>query len=97
MKEYCFVWDTASDELEDLYELEKSYALSGEVSIVLFNLQYSSRRARAQASCAHDVVLRSDIENAISFMSSLMAFGAHSHIFASTLCSSTGARASVRG
>lgn len=51
--------------------------------MVLTGTPYHTSTARGQASAAHDEFSKIDIENAMSFMSSVMAPRAHAHIFCS--------------
>lgn len=58
---------------------------------------HNTQSAQGQASCAHDVFSKNDIEGLVRFMSSLMSREAHSHIFCLDFMFFIGTRASMRG
>lgn len=57
------------------------------MNLMLADPPYRIRSARGQASPAHDVFFKEDIEDAVTFMSSLMAPRAQGHIRGSDLVS----------
>lgn len=85
MTEYCCVRDAGFKKLEDLYELETVFALSGNVIVVLADPTYNTRSVRGQVSFAHDVITKIDVEDAATLICSVVAFGAHVHTFCSNL------------
>lgn len=85
MRDSYFVKNPPHNELEVLHELETSSALHENVVLVLASPPYSTWSARADASSAHDVFCRADIEDATRFMSNDMAPEANGHIFRSNL------------
>lgn len=95
MEKYCFVKNTFFNEPEDLHELERGFARRENVKIVLGSPSYSTRYARGEASFAHDVFCRENVEKAVKILSGVIAFGAHGPIFCSELFSSIEKRAPV--
>lgn len=83
--EYCLALDEGFNELEVLFELETGCNLSKMVSMVLAEIPYSTLRAQGWASLAYDVYSKSNTDNVVSFMSSVMAPVAHGDIFCSSL------------
>lgn len=59
--------------------------MTGKASMVLVSPPFTFLSARVQASSAHNLFLRNDIDNAVNFTSSLMASVAHYHICCSEL------------
>lgn len=84
-KDYCLVWDTAFNEVENLYELAMGCALSKKMSVVLADPSYRTCSARRQVSFAHDVFYKNDVEKVVSFIRTMKAPGAGGHIFCSGL------------
>lgn len=80
LKGYCLDQNAAINALEDLSEQETVYALSGDVSMMLTGPLHDNRSGQGEASSADKVFSKKDIENAASFLSSVITPGAHGHI-----------------
>lgn len=80
MGEFYLVKDTLFNEPEDLHDLETDPALDQDVNMVLAGPPYHTRRARGQASSAHDVFCKKNIEGAVRHLKLVMVLEAHGHL-----------------
>lgn len=96
MKKYRFVLDTLLTNLGNGYELEAGSVLTEKSSLALIDQPYKTRSAQGQWSSARDVFPKRDMEDPAKVVDSIMAPGAHGHIFCSDLEFFTEARAFVR-
>lgn len=97
LTKYCFARDAAFNELGNLHELRMGWALFEKVYMTLANPPCSTHNARGQASSARSVIAKNGFEDAVSFMSSVMASGPHGHISVLTFSFSNETTASMRG
>lgn len=80
-RECCFIKNTSLQELQDMHELETDSVSHRNVNLMLADPPYSTCSALGQAPSAHDVFRKENIENALIFMSNVMAPEAHNHLF----------------
>lgn len=80
MKKYRFVLNTLFSDFEVQYKLENSFILTKEAYLVLASPRYTARSALGQSCSAHDVFSKSDMEDAVRLMSSVIAPVARGHI-----------------
>lgn len=92
VREYRIVRYTSFNEWEGLREAGTDFALHQNANLLNANRPHSTRSARDLKSSVLDVLSKEDIEDALRFMSSIIASAAHGHIFASTYCSSDRSR-----
>lgn len=82
MTECRFVKNTFLNELRDRHKLETGFLLHQNENMVLTDPLCSARSGRSQASSAHNMISKKEINDAARLMNKSMASEAHCHIFA---------------
>lgn len=77
MKKYCLIRDISLKDLEDQHDRETGSVLISKVELVRADLFYPSRTARGQGGAAHDVFSKTEMEDEVRLMGSVVAPGAH--------------------
>lgn len=85
MKNYGFIRDTSFKDLDGGYELDTGSVSTEHVSLNLSLLRYTTRSAGDRSDSVRGVLSKSDTKNAVKLMGSIIASGAHGHIFRSIL------------
>lgn len=84
-KIYRLIQDTLFKDLKNEKELETGSAFTVKVSFVLVDFRNKIRSAPAQWTTAHEFFSKRGMEGAVRVVCSVMALGAHGHIFRSSL------------